>query len=78
MLRKLSDFFRVPVTYFYGESRTAPKGTDAAREYLKRLQEPVLLAETVATQSTSPLDDSQRQEIFDQIRRTRGQASDKQ
>jgi transcriptional regulator with XRE-family HTH domain len=77
MLRKLSDFFRVPVTYFYAESHSSLKPTDAARQYLKRLREPAHVADTVATQSNAPLDDAARRKIFDLIRRKSGEISDK-
>jgi transcriptional regulator with XRE-family HTH domain len=77
MLRKLADFFRVPVTYFYAESHPSLKPTDAGRQYLKRLREPTHVADTVATQSSAPLDDAARRKIFDLIRRKRGQVSDK-
>jgi transcriptional regulator with XRE-family HTH domain len=77
MLQKLSDFFRVPVTYFYAESHPSLKPTDAARQYLKQLREPTRVADTVATQSNTLLDDNARRRIFDLIRRKSGQISDK-
>lgn len=77
MLQKLSDFFRVPITYFYAESQPSLEVTDVARQYLKQLREPAHVANTIATQSNALLDDATRRRIFDLIRRKSGQISDK-
>jgi transcriptional regulator with XRE-family HTH domain len=77
VLRKLSDFFRVPITYFYPETETPIGPTDAAREYVKRLRQPERGAETIATQSSVPLDDVTRKRLAELIKRKNDQVSNK-
>jgi transcriptional regulator with XRE-family HTH domain len=77
VLQKLSDFFRVPITYFYAESQPVARATDAARQYLKQLRQPAQGADTVATQSNTPLDESTRQKLADLIRRKNAEVSNK-
>jgi transcriptional regulator with XRE-family HTH domain len=69
VLQKLADFFRVPVTYFYSDPQPPTRGTDAARQYLKRLQQPVHAAETVATQSNVILDEGTKKKLAELIKK---------
>lgn len=77
VLQKLTDFFRVPITYFYIEDEGPSSPTDAAREYVKRLRKPEQGAETVATQSSVPLDDATRKKLADLILQKSDQLSNK-
>ena len=77
VVQKLAGFFRVPVTYFYSDPQPILRATDAARQYLKRLRDPMQGAETVATQSTTLLDKGTRQKLAELIRRKNAKASNK-
>ena len=78
VLRKLADFFRVPLSYFYADSTPSLKPTDAARDYLRRLREPISGPDAFATQANVILDDGSRQKLAELFRRKIGETTHKQ
>ena len=75
VLKKLANFFRVSVNYFYGEPE--PKRSEAALHYFKQLKADEKARDTIATRSSVPLDPKKAEELFKKIRAKYEETSNK-
>jgi transcriptional regulator with XRE-family HTH domain len=77
VLQKLAEYFRVPLNYFYEPQSSNLTSTDAARNFLLSLKQPLKGRETVATNANIPVDDAVRQRIAERIKERLSDAEDK-
>jgi transcriptional regulator with XRE-family HTH domain len=68
VLKKLSDYFSVPASYFF---EAAPETTEAAKEWLESLADDNAPAGGIATHSFLQLDDTQQGTIKKVLREKR-------
>lgn len=75
VLSKLANYFKVPIDYFYRtpspDLRPSDAARDAARAWFRKLQEPTVGKDTIATLASDILDDSIKEQIADRIRKKR-------
>lgn len=75
VLRKLAEFYKVPLSYFYESSSMELKSTDAARAWLHKLREYPQGKDTIATQANFDLDEQTKQKIAEKLRKTHERVS---
>jgi len=75
MLKRLADYYKVPIRYFFDESEGELGVTDVAKAWLQQLREPAKGKGTVATQSNIILDDHTKERIAEQLRRRNAKVS---
>lgn len=75
MLKRLADYYKVTVNYFFDESEAEPGVTDVAKAWLQRLREPAKGKDTVATQANIILDDHTKERIAERLRKRNAKVS---
>jgi transcriptional regulator with XRE-family HTH domain len=75
MLKRLADYYKVTVNYFFDMSGAEPGVTDVARAWLQRLREPAKGKDTVATQANIMLDDQTKERIAERLRKRNAKVS---
>jgi transcriptional regulator with XRE-family HTH domain len=66
VLKKLSDFFKVPVDYFYDEP--GPRVSEGALAWLQQLKGDAKVRDTIATRSSVPLDSRTSEKLAERMR----------
>ena len=75
MLKRLADFFGVPITYFYTQEL---KPSETAKAWLKELQGEAKVRDTIAAHSAAPLDPRVADSILRKLKeKLDAEASDK-
>jgi transcriptional regulator with XRE-family HTH domain len=68
VLKRLADFYNVPLSYFYTATSTQMKATDAAKAWLQRLKNTDVKAGTIATYGPPDMTDDLRHLIANSIK----------
>lgn len=66
LLKKLADFFGVPVTYFYTAS--TPTSSEAGKAWLEHLKSSIKGRDTIATHSPTAIDSETKERIAAKLR----------
>jgi transcriptional regulator with XRE-family HTH domain len=66
VLKKLSEFFKVSIGYFYDEPEL--KSSESARAWLDQLKGDAKVRDTIATRSSVPLDAKMSERLADRMR----------
>jgi transcriptional regulator with XRE-family HTH domain len=78
VLKKLADYYGVPLTYFYTTPVSKMEPSDAARDWLLSLKHQEVKNSGIATQAPPEYPDSIKQEFAEKIRqKKRAEASDR-
>jgi len=75
VLRRLAEFYKVPLSYFYKSSPTELKTSDAAHAWLREVCQSVKGKDTIATQANFDLDDQTKAKIAKKLRRKHAEVS---
>jgi transcriptional regulator with XRE-family HTH domain len=75
VLQKLSEYFKIPISYFYKTGSLAVRASDAAVAWVQQLREPARGRDTIATQSNIHLDDEDKEKIAERIKRQHAKIS---
>src|SRR5271157_359738 len=65
-LKRLADFFGVPITYFYTQEL---KPSETAKDWLTELRSEAKVRDTIAAHSATPLDPGVRDSIASKLRK---------
>ncbi len=79
VLKKLADYFGVPLTYFYAAPTSEMRPSDAAKEWLLALQRQSANKDTIATHGPPEYPEHIKQQFAERIKqKKRAETSDRQ
>jgi len=78
VVRKLAEYYKVPIEYFYEEQQRTPlTRSEAASAWLRSLPQLQGKKDSLATQSEYPVDAKTRKKIAEALRQRHEESSDK-